>query len=239
MRKTPCFFFMKGWMFMKCRLIRVMLSAILICAICILLPGFSGNCASGAVKKAKMNVKKLTLTKNDTYTLRVYNLKKKYSVRFASDNEAVVSVSVPSSRSKSAQVTAVNVGATTVRAQVYNKKAKLVRTLKTTIKVTPYAISIKFQQKKVKLNLNDSMKLPIIIKPNTSQEVPLYQSSDPDVITVNSKGIITAIAPGNAVITATLLSNGQKASCKVTVIPFESPEPSSSEPPERTPNYSE
>lgn len=224
---------------MKCRLFRVMLSVILVCTICTLLPGFSGNCASGAVKKTKLNVKKLTLTKNDTYTLRVYNLKKRYSVRFASDNEAVVSVSVPSARSKSAQITAVNVGSTTVRAQIYNRKDKLVRTLKTTIKVTPYAISIKFQQKNVKLNPNDSMRLPVIIKPSTSQEVPLYQSSDPDVVTVNSKGIITAIAPGNAVITATLLSNGQKATCKVSVLPSESPQPSPSENPDKAPNYNE
>ena len=217
---------------MKHRLIRVLLSFILVCSVCILLPGFSGNCASNTAKKTKLNVRKLTLTKNDTYTLRIYNLKRKYSVRFISDNESIVSVSEVSSRSKSAGITAVNVGTATVRAHVYNRKAKLVRTLKTNIKVTPYAISIKFQPKKVKLNLNDTMRLPVIIKPSTSQEVPLFKSSDPDIVTVNSKGIITAIAPGTATITATLLSNGQKAVCKVTVLPFASPSPAPSVRPE-------
>lgn len=174
----------------------------------------AGSCAQ---KKTKLNVKKLTLTKNDTYTLRVYNLKKKYTVKFVSADDNIVSVKENTNK-KTAVITAVNLGTAQVRANIYNRKDKLVRSLKTNVKVTPFAVSIKFAQKKVKLNLNDITKLSVIIKPRTSQEVPLFESSDPDVVTVNSKGIITAISPGNAVITATLLSSGQKASCDVVVV---------------------
>lgn len=182
-----------------------------------------GSCAA---KKTKMNVKKLTLTKNDTYTLRVYNLKKKYSVKFVSADDSIVSVRENPNK-KSAVITAVNLGTVQVRANVYNRKDKLVRSLKTNVKVTPFAVSIKFAQKKVKLALNDTTKLSVITKPRTSHEVPLFESSNPDVVTVNSKGIITAIAPGNAMITATLLSSGQKAECEVTVAAPPSPTPDS------------
>lgn len=180
-----------------------------------------GSCAA---KKTKMNVKKLTLTKNDTYTLRVYNLKKKYSVKFVSADDSIVSVRENPNK-KSAVITAANLGTVQVRANVYNRKDKLVRSLKTNVKVTPFAVSIKFAQKKVKLALNDTTKLSVITKPRTSHEVPLFESSNPDVVTVNSKGIITAIAPGNAMITATLLSSGQKAECEVIVVVPPSPTP--------------
>ena len=184
----------------------------------------TGSCAT---KKTKLNIKKLTLTKNDTYTLRVYNLKKKQTIKFVSGDENIVTVKESGANKKAVVVTAVNVGTTTVRANVYNKKSKLVRTMKTTIRVTPLAASIKFTQKNIQLTVSEIMKLAVSIKPNTSFEVPLYESSDPDVVTVNSKGIITAIAPGNATITATLLSSGQKATCEVLVLPpaEETPEP--------------
>lgn len=195
--------------------------ALILCA-SIVVPA---NGADSASKKTKINVKKLTLTKNENYTLRVYNMKKNQTVKFVSDNETIVMVNEQRNMSKvsdkSADITAVNVGSTFVRANIYSKKGKLVRSLKTRVKVTPYAISIKFTQKKVNLNVSDTAKLPVIIKPSTSQELPLFSTSDPDVVTVNSKGVITAVSPGEAVITATLLSNGQKATCTVYVLPEE------------------
>lgn len=184
----------------------------------------TGNCAS---KKTKLNVTKLTLTKNETYTLRVYNLKKNYTVKFVSDDKNIVSVKEHTSKKKTTVITADNVGKANIRVNIYNKKAKLVRTLKTTVKVSPSAVSIKFPPKTIRLTASDTMRLSVIIKPNTSREVPLFESSDPDVVTVNSKGIITAIAPGNATITATLFSSGRNASCEVVVLPPlpETPEP--------------
>lgn len=182
----------------------------------------AGVCAA---KKIKLNIKKLTLTKNDTYTLRIYNLKKKYTVKITSDNTNIVTVKENAANGKTALITAQNVGSTTVRANIYNGKSKLVRTLKTNVKVTPLAVSVKFAQRKIHLDVSESMRLSILIKPDLSQEVPLFESSDPDVVTVNSKGIITAIAPGNATITATLLSGNQKTTCDIQVHPQPSEEP--------------
>lgn len=205
---------------MKHKLLFALLAFVLCAAIVIPASG-----ADSASKKTKLNVKKLTLTKNENYTLRVYNMKKNQTVKFVSDNEAVVVVNEKRNTlkgsDKSADITAVNVGSTFVRANIYSKKGKLVRTLKTSVKVTPYAISIKFTQKKVNLDVSGTVKLAVIIKPSTSQEVPLFSSSNPDVVTVNSRGVITAVSPGEAVITATLLSNGQTATCTVCVLPEE------------------
>ncbi len=205
---------------MKRRIFYYFFSFLFLFSMAVLVQSSSASCAP---KRPKLNVRKLTLTKENNYTLRVYNMKKKQSVRFVSDNTAIVTVAEKNngqnSRPKSAVITAAGIGNTIVRANIYSGKGKLVRTLKTKVQVTPYAVSIKFTQKKVKLEVSDSMKLSVLIKPNTSQEIPLFETSNPDIVTVNSKGIITAVAPGEAVITATLLSSGQKVQCHVQVVP--------------------
>lgn len=211
---------------MKHKLFITIFSLLLVFSLAITTQPSTGLCAP---KKMKLNVKKLTLTKNDTYTLRIYNLKKKHTVDFSSDDEDVATVKETFSNGKTALVTPVNIGSTTVRASIFNRKGKLVRTLKTHIRVTPLAVSVKFAQRKVRLNVSEIMRLSVLIKPDLSQEAPLFESSDPDIVTVNSKGIITAIAPGNATITATLLSSGQKATCAISVYPSPSAEPDTDE----------
>lgn len=180
-------------------------------------------------KYIRMNVKSITLSKNGMYKLRLYNTKKRQTIVFSSDNEAVATV-VSTTQPKLAVVTAVNPGNTYVRATISNSRGRVVRTLKVKVKVTPYAVSVKFGKKKIYLNETKNTKLNTIIKPNISQEIPLYESSDTDVSTVNSRGIVTAVAAGEAVITATLLSSGQSASCTVVV----KPEPVETAPPDAT-----
>lgn len=180
-------------------------------------------------KYIRMNVKSVTLSKNGMYKLRLYNTKKRQTIVFSSDNESIATVT-STSQPKLAVVTAVNPGNTYVRATISNSRGRVVRTLKVKVKVTPYAVSVKLGKKKIYLNETKNTKLNTIIKPNISQEIPLYESSDTDVATVNSRGIVTAVAAGEAVITATLLSSGQSASCTVVV----KPEPVETVPPEAT-----
>ena len=180
-------------------------------------------------KYIRMNVKSVTLSKNGMYKLRLYNTKKRQTIVFSSDNESMATVT-STTQPKLAVVTAVNPGNTYVRATISNSRGRVVRTLKVKVKVTPYAVSVKFGKKKIYLNETKNTKLNTIIKPNISQEIPLYESSDTDVATVNSRGIVTAVAAGEAVITATLLSSGQSASCTVVV----KPEPVETVPPEAT-----
>lgn len=180
-------------------------------------------------KYIRMNVKSVTLSKNGMYKLRLYNTKKRQTIVFSSDNESIATVT-STTQPKLAVVTAVNPGNTYVRATISNSRGRVVRTLKVKVKVTPYAVSVKFGKKKIYLNETKNTKLNTIIKPNISQEIPLYESSDTDVATVNSRGIVTAVAAGEAVITATLLSSGQSESCTVVV----KPEPVETVPPEAT-----
>lgn len=180
-------------------------------------------------KYIRMNVKSVTLSKNGMYKLRLYNTKKRQTIVFSSDNESIATVT-STTQPKLAVVTAVTPGNTYVRATISNSRGRVVRTLKVKVKVTPYAVSVKFGKKKIYLNETKNTKLNTIIKPNISQEIPLYESSDTDVATVNSRGIVTAVAAGEAVITATLLSSGQSASCTVVV----KPEPVETVPPEAT-----
>lgn len=180
-------------------------------------------------KYIRMNVKSVTLSKNGMYKLRLYNTKKRQTIVFSSDNESIATVT-STTQPKLAVVTAVNPGNTYVRATISNSRGRVVRTLKVKVKVTPYAVSVKFGKKKIYLNETKNTKLNTIMKPNISQEIPLYESSDTDVATVNSRGIVTAVAAGEAVITATLLSSGQSASCTVVV----KPEPVETVPPEAT-----
>lgn len=180
-------------------------------------------------KYIRMNVKSVTLSKNGMYKLRLYNTKKRQTIVFSSDNESIATVT-STAQPKLAVVTAVNPGNTYVRATISNSRGRVVRTLKVKVKVTPYAVSVKFGKKKIYLNETKNTKLNTIIKPNISQEIPLYESSDTDVATVNSRGIVTAVAAGEAVITATLLSSGQSASCTVVV----KPEPVETAPPDAT-----
>ena len=180
-------------------------------------------------KYIRMNVKSVTLSKNGMYKLRLYNTTKRQTIVFSSDNESIATVT-STTQPKLAVVTAVNPGNTYVRATISNSRGRVVRTLKVKVKVTPYAVSVKFGKKKIYLNETKNTKLNTIIKPNISQEIPLYESSDTDVATVNSRGIVTAVAAGEAVITATLLSSGQSASCTVVV----KPEPVETVPPEAT-----
>ena len=180
-------------------------------------------------KYIRMNVKSVTLSKNGMYKLRLYNTKKRQTIVFSSDNESIATVT-STSQPKLAVVTAVNPGNTYVRATISNSRGRVVRTLKVKVKVTPYAVSVKLGKKKIYLNETKNTKLNTIIKPNISQEIPLYESSDTDVATVNSRGIVTAVAAGEAVITATLLSSGQSASCTVIV----KPEPVETAPPDAT-----
>lgn len=173
-----------------------------------------GECAA---KSAKINIKKLNLAKTEEYTLRIYNMRAGQTVIFTSDNENIVSIEQKSPRIKSAVITAQNTGTTVIRASIFNRKGRLTRNLKTTVKVTPLGISIKFTHKKVNLKVFDTRKLTCIVKPNTSQEAPLFESSNTDIVMINSKGIVTALAPGEAYITATLLSSGQRVRCRIIV----------------------
>ncbi len=162
------------------------------------------------------------------YKLRLYNTKKRQTIVFSSDNEAVATV-VSTTQPKLAVVTAVNPEILTFVRRFPIPWTSCAH-FKSKGKSDAVCRQCQIWEEKIYLNETKNTKLNTIIKPNISQEIPLYESSDTDVATVNSRGIVTAVAAGEAVITATLLSSGQSASCTVVV----KPEPVETAPPDAT-----
>lgn len=181
-----------------------------------------------AKNRPKLNIKKLNMTVGSKFCLRVYNVKKKHKVTFTTSNADVASLETQKNR-KRVYVIAESIGSATVTATV-TKGKKIVRKQKCRIKVSPMGMSIKFPRKKIHLQLGDHFFLEPIIKPNTSTEQPIFESDNPSVIRVSSLGVVTALAPGSATITATLLSTNQTAKCKIIVKPLPEVEEENSEP---------
>lgn len=67
----------------------------------------------------------------------------------------------------------------------------------------------------VSVPLSQRTRLETIIKPNTSAERPVFESSDESIAIVNSRGVVMGVSPGTVTITATLLSRNLTASCVV------------------------
>ena len=110
-------------------------------------------------------------------------------------------------------------GGTGVIIGAVKKGKKVVRNLKCRVRVSPNAVSIKFMKNQVSVPLSQRTRLETIIKPNTSAERPVFQSSDESIAIVNSRGVVMGVSPGTVTITATLLSRNLTASCVVTVLP--------------------
>lgn len=175
--------------------------------------------AQAAIKKPKLNVKKLNMTIGNEFRLRVYNLKKRRRVTFTSSNENVVSINNVSPKGKSATISTLSIGSAVVNATVYNSKTnKIVRRLKCRVRVSPNAFSIKFTRRKVRMNVSERIHLEYIIKPNASTEQPVFECDNPEIASVSCHGVVTALSPGKATITATLLSSGITATCTVEIL---------------------
>lgn len=169
-----------------------------------------------ASKKPKLNVTKLDMTLGNTYHLRIYNMKKKFKATFTTTDPSVIALKSVAANKKKALLAAVGVGSAKIRVKVVRpNKPNL--TLKCTVKVSPKAVSIKFARRKVSIFVGESYKNEAILKPSTSTEQPLFQSSDPLVAHVSPVGVITGISPGTATITATLLSSNLTAEYTVVV----------------------
>ena len=216
----------------------------------------TGVMAAPAAKAGKKaTVKTVTITKPDTKTLvmkkgQSFTLKTKVTtsgkkvskaVSYKSSDEKVVTVT------KKGKLKALKNGKATVTVTSKTDKKK-----KATIKVvvkTPVT-KVKLDQKEISLTEGETAVVTATVSPKkaTIKKVS-YKSSNKAVAKVNSKGKITAVAEGSAVITVTSKDgNAKKATCKVTVkkaeqapseapsvAPSQTPTPAPSEKPSEKP----
>ena len=141
----------------------------------------------------KLNKTKVTLLKGEKTTLKVTGTKQK--VTWSSSKKSVATVN------SKGQVVAKNKGSATILAKVSKKTYKCV------VKVETPKLS------KTSLTLTEKKSYAIKLT-GTTVKVK-YSSSNPKIACVDSRGKITAVKKGNAVITAK--ANTKKFTCKVTV----------------------
>lgn len=171
--------------------------------------------ASTDKSKISLNLKSKELVKSDSFFLNVYRTSDDQTVTFKSSNKNVASIE--KTAAKSALIKGNKVGTATITVKV-KKSLKTVTTLTCKITVTPPAISIKLPFPVINLTPKDKYLLSddIIIKPNTTSEIPTYKSSDPSVASISTSGIITAHSKGETTIKVKI-ANGKSDTCKVVV----------------------
>lgn len=149
----------------------------------------------------KLNRTKVTLLKGEKTTLKVTGTRQKVAWRSSKKSVATVN--------SKGQVVAKNKGSATIYAKVSKKTYKCV------VKVETPKLS------RTSLTLTEKNSSAIKLT-GTTVKVK-YSSSNPKVARVDSKGKITAVKKGTAVITAK--ANTKKFNCKVTVKAAQKPKP--------------
>lgn len=163
--------------------------------------------------KIKLNVKSKSMIVDDEYTLKVYRTSDNQKISFKSSNTSVATIK--KTDDKEAKITACEVGETTITVTV-KEGSKTVASLKCEVSVTPPAVSVKLIDGKLTLTTGDKATLKKELKPSTTSETPTYFSSNPNVVTVSSRGVVTAIGPGTACVYA-FIENGTYDYCVIEV----------------------
>lgn len=94
------------------------------------------------------------------------------------------------------------------------------RTATCKVTVKKGVLSKKITLNKTKVSINDGMSYtlkPTVTPENTTTKTCTWSSSNKNIVKVSSKGVITAVAPGTAVITCKTKDTGKTAKCTVTV----------------------
>ncbi|MDE6012045.1 MAG: Ig-like domain-containing protein, partial [Prevotella sp.] len=133
------------------------------------------------------------------------------TVTWSSSDEKVATVD------KDGKVTAIAVGTATITATCGSVRA----TCTVSVVSTP-AENITLSQTSAQLKAGESVILTASVLPETATDKTVtWSSSDETIATVDAEGNVTALAVGEATITATAADgSGVSASCQVTVLPI-------------------
>lgn len=164
------------------------------------------------VKKVKLNKTTLSLTIGKTYMLKA-TTKPSYATNqnmtWKSSNTKIVRVS------SKGKIRAVRAGTATITVitEDGNRKATCTVTVK-----RPKLRSITVEESTIEMGLGTKQKLSLIPNPSTASTSKVrYESSNRNVAKVNSKGVITAVGEGTAIITITPNDGGNGRGTLVAV----------------------
>lgn len=167
------------------------------------------------VESLSFNQSLLELQVGDNYQLEATVLPENATnkdVIYTSNNEKVASI-------KNDVLTAVNEGSAIITAQSLdgNKTASL-KVVVTKDNPIISVESITLNQSEIALYVNDKYQLEASILPmNAKDKAVTWSSDNPNIASVNEKGLVTALSDGRAVITVTTNDGGFTASCVVNV----------------------
>ncbi|MCR5321886.1 MAG: Ig-like domain-containing protein [Lachnospiraceae bacterium] len=182
---------------------------ILFFGLCIIL--LSGNVkASADENDVKLNVSDVSITKDGSYRLKVYNLSPEQSVVYRSGNSGIAYVS------RTGKVMGLSYGETVITATVIEDSAA-VATLQCNVTIGPAAVSVKLTKTNLVLQEGRQKLLTTVLLPLNTVESPVFFSTDTEIAKVSSAGRVRAIAAGSTQVYA-FLENGQYAVCNVTVL---------------------
>lgn len=166
--------------------------------------------AQAAENEVKLNVSTVSIIKDGTYRLKVYNLSEGQTALYRSADSSVAMVS------KSGKVTGISCGSTVITVTVVEGDTA-VATLQCDVLIGPAAVSIKLTKTELVLAEGKMKALKTIIFPLNTVETATFYSEDVTIAKVSSAGRVRAEAAGTVQIYA-FLSNGQSAVCNVTVL---------------------
>ncbi|MFV0342177.1 MAG: Ig domain-containing protein [Anaerocolumna sp.] len=158
----------------------------------------------------KLNVKSKSIIKDDTFTLKVYNVTSNQKISFKSSSTTIATVD------DSGVITAVDFGTATISVTV-KEGFKTITTQECQITVGPPAISVKLTKSEITLEVGERATLMAILKPNNTVEEAKFVSNDYSIASVSLGGQVTARTVGVTYIFASI-SNGKYDVCKVTVV---------------------
>ena len=169
---------------------------------------YSESC-SVAVREVSVSISSSseTLIAGEETTLRATTSPSGHSVSWSSSNTRVATVN------SSGRVTAVGSGSATITAEISVNGQSYTDTCRVTVEEP----SIRLSSSSLSMSVGDTEALSAIVTPSGSRVN--WSSDDDDVVTVDSRGRVTAVSAGSATISAEITSDGRSysSSCYITV----------------------
>ena len=160
------------------------------------------------------------MTIGETVTLRVSVVPAKAdsAVTWSTSDASVLQID------QNGKLTAIGAGTATVTATA-NKGQKKAQTEITVEKPKASSMELKEEDQKFTMQLNETRSLKPVILPLDAEQKVTYTCSDPNVVSIDEEGLVTAVNPGTVIVTITSLDEYFEVTSEITIEKPADPEP--------------